>query len=91
MNNTEAIQYFKENQRAKFPFLSRANSIIFIESLYKNGAIAVEIPKARDLFVVELIIKTDNNARDVLNQIFKANPHGLEEVKPKVFRMHWKV
>jgi hypothetical protein len=89
----EASLYIKRvNQQAKIASLNRLDTISLIDSLYKIGAMSVEISEMTDNTIFALRIRVPNllKIRETLVEIFKTNPNALEEVRLGIFVVRWK-
>jgi hypothetical protein len=87
-------QYMRIHATAKFPWISDALSVKFVDNLYKRGAIAIEMTESQQLMnrflILGLFVVSNNESkRAIVNEILKANPAELVETRPNTFRVAW--
>jgi hypothetical protein len=98
----EATRFVKMAPMSRIPYLSREATVYFIDTLYNNGAMSVEVSKVRTIrnnWFLEMYVRvfdyerTDRGGgvREILKTILNTNPFAVEETKTRIFRVEWKL
>jgi|SRR5271166_4306244 len=91
----EARAYIiKDNCISKFPYIGRDFSIRYVNELYRKGAISVDVMRIQALsytsYIQEILVVSESKyKRAIIDEILKAKPAALIEIRKNHFRVEW--